>query len=133
MKTSPAFLPLLGAIFLVSTYAASPADIYAGVQVIRVPTGSSRAGVAALENLIDALQLSSWSDAPVANSHVDLEVPADKHAAFINGISKILISSGAKQQGFDIEIMHEDLAASIAAEAEGMYDSSARLQGGSDS
>lgn len=60
-------------------------------------------------SLIEDLNLSVWKGAPqgvpLPNTHVDLVVPADKVAEF-----------DERTVGFNAEVMHEDLGASIAAE-----------------
>lgn len=81
---------------------------YDGAKAIRIPVGDD---VIPLMEIIDQLQLPTWKGmtaegVPKANSNVDLVVPADKVEEF-----ETLID------GIDIEIMHEDLGASIAEES----------------
>ena len=114
-----------GLLTIVPTAVAAPAYSlalpYKGVKVFRVPTGPSEESLEHLRALIAKIDLSSWTAAPVVNSHVDLEVSEDKLQSFTTSIHDILENSGARAKGFEIETMHEDLAESILAESEGMY------------
>lgn len=81
---------------------------YDGAKAIRIPVGDD---VIPVMEIIDQLQLPTWKGVtaegvPKANTNVDLVVPADKVEEF-----ETLID------GIDIEIMHDDLGASIAEEA----------------
>lgn len=79
---------------------------YDGAKALRVLTGEDVTGVL---YVINKLSLPTWkgmaNGVPVANSHVDLVVPADKVAEF-----------DQLSNGFDTEVMHEDLGLSIAEE-----------------
>jgi hypothetical protein len=99
-------------------YLAAP---YAGIKVLRVPTGPSTEALKELEDLIESLQLESWTTVPRVNSHVDLQVPVDQYEDFMTAAHKIVANSGARGAGVDIEVMHEDLATSIEEETQGMY------------
>lgn len=82
---------------------------YDGAQAVRISVGSE---AIKLNDIIESLDLPTWkgiakgTGLPVDGGHVDLVVPAAKATEF-----KKLTS------GFEIEIMHEDLGASIAAES----------------
>jgi hypothetical protein len=79
---------------------------YDGAKAIRIPTGED---VTPVLDIIDKLSLPTWkgiaNGVPVANSNVDLVVPADKVAEFDQMVS-----------GMTTEVMHEDLGLSIAEE-----------------
>jgi len=79
---------------------------YDGAKAIRIPTGED---VTPVLDIIDKLSLPTWkgiaNGVPVANSNVDLVVPADKVAEFEQMVS-----------GMTTEVMHEDLGSSIADE-----------------
>jgi hypothetical protein len=81
---------------------------YNGAQAVRVVVGDD---VVPLMKIIDKLSLASWkgvapNGVPKANGNVDLVVPAAKLEEF-----------NALVDGMEFEVMHEDLGASIAAEA----------------
>jgi hypothetical protein len=81
---------------------------YDGAQVVRVAVGDD---VVPLMKIIDKLSLPSWkgvapNGVPKANGNVDLVVPAEKVAQFSELVD-----------GMEFEVMHDDLGASIAAEA----------------
>lgn len=99
-----------------ATTLASP---YANTKVLRIPTGASAESLADLQGLIDTMGLHSWTAVPQVSSHVDLEVPAGKYARFLASVNKIIEGSGAGAAGYKVEVMHEDLGASIIAESEG--------------
>ncbi|KAH7105522.1 putative carboxypeptidase [Auriculariales sp. MPI-PUGE-AT-0066] len=128
MKLFSSFAALLS--LLVTVAVAVPTAInsrslaapYAGIKVLRVPTGPSETALKQLESLIESLHLESWTTNPQTNSHVDLQVPADRVDEFISSVEGILANSGAKMSGFGVEVMHEDLAASIEEETQGMFD-----------
>jgi hypothetical protein len=113
-----------GLLTIVPTAVAAPANSlalpYKGVKVLRVPTGNSEKSLADLKALIARLGLTSWTEVPVVNSHIDLEVPKDKLQNFMKDSHNILEKSGARAQGFEIKPMHEDLAEAIHAEIQGM-------------
>lgn len=81
---------------------------YDGAQAMRIPVGED---VTPLMEIIQKLSLPTWkgvaNGVPVANSHVDLVVPASKVAKF---------NEMTTAKGMKTEIMHEDLGASIAEE-----------------
>ncbi|KAG9247561.1 hypothetical protein BJ878DRAFT_165977 [Calycina marina] len=87
--------------------AASKKVSYAGAKAMRIPVGNE---VEPLLDIINQLELPTWkglaNGVPIANSHVDLVVPADKVAEF----EKLTAS-------MTTEVMHDDLGASIADEA----------------
>ncbi|KAJ3514780.1 hypothetical protein NLJ89_g2182 [Agrocybe chaxingu] len=87
---------------------------YIGVKVLRVPTGNT---TAALDDLVSQFDLSSWTSVSRPNSHIDVEVPKTKLDAFTTAAQAILDQDGITNS---IETMHEDLAASIRKESEGM-------------
>jgi hypothetical protein len=81
---------------------------YDGAQAVRVVVGDD---VVPLMKIIDKLSLPSWkgvgpNGVPKANGNVDLVVPAAQVEEF-----------NAMVDGMEFEVMHEDLGASIAAEA----------------
>jgi len=82
---------------------------YDGAQALRISVGKDSIK---LNNIIESLDLPTWkgivkgSGLPAEGGHVDLVVPAAKKAEF----KKL-------SQGFKVEVMHEDLGASIAAES----------------
>lgn len=81
---------------------------YDGARAVRIPVGED---VEPLANIIRRLELPTWKGVtrdgiPHPGSNVDLVVPADKVTLF-----------DALTKGFSVEIMHEDLGASIAAES----------------
>jgi len=135
MQLLAAFASLLSVLAVAPAVVAVPTGFgplaapYAGVKVLRVPTGPSPEALQKLENLIESMDLSSWTAVPVVSSHVDLEVPSDKLKEFTAAVQEIIADSGARSKGFDIEVMHEDLAASIQAESKGMYDPVVTIQG----
>lgn len=79
---------------------------YDGAKAMRIAVGED---VVPLMSIIEKLELPTWKGVkdgvPVANSHVDLVVPADKVEEF-KELTK----------GMTTEVMHEDLGASIADE-----------------
>jgi carboxypeptidase A4 len=79
---------------------------YDGAKAMRVSVAED---VTPLLNVIEKLVLDTWKNVkngvPMANSNVDLVVPANKAAEF----TKLTA-------GMTTEVMHEDLGASIAAE-----------------
>ena len=83
-----------------------------GAKAVRIPVGED---VTPLLDVISKLKLPTWKGAvkgvPVANSHVDLVVPADKVTEFEELTSEM-----------KTEVMHEDLGLSIAEEGNvGIY------------
>jgi hypothetical protein len=91
--------------------AADHVSKYDGVKVLRVPTG---ADVKPIEALIESLDLERWTTTPTANSHVDVEVPQDKHDEFVAAANAISATANIKQP---IVTMHEDLGKSIRDES----------------
>ncbi|TVY81002.1 Metallocarboxypeptidase A-like protein [Lachnellula suecica] len=79
---------------------------YDGAKAMRIPTGED---VTPLLDIINKLSLPTWkgiaNGVPVANSHVDLVVPAEQ----VDEFNKLMGS-------MPVEVMHEDLGASIADE-----------------
>lgn len=87
---------------------------YDGAKAVRVPVGED---VTPLLDVIEKLRLPTWkgvnkaNGVPIANSHVDLVVPADKVAEFEELTADMTT-----------EVMHEDLGLSIAEEGNvGVY------------
>jgi len=82
---------------------------YDGAQALRIAVGKDSIK---LNDIIETLDLPTWkgiakgTGLPAEGGHVDLVVPADKKAEF----KKLA-------KGFKVEVMHEDLGASIAAES----------------
>lgn len=106
MKFSSTLLTtLLGLVAFVQ--ALPPKASYDGTKVMRIDLGASEADAQALEALIKKLDLPMWTDVVIANTHVDVEVPKGKFAAFQKGT-----------KDFKVSVMHEDLGASIRAESE---------------
>jgi hypothetical protein len=85
---------------------------YDGAKAIRISTSED---VAPVLDLIQKFDLPIWKGVtngiPVANGHVDLMVPAEKVEEFE------ALTSGSD---FKIDVMHEDLGASIEAESGGV-------------
>lgn len=79
---------------------------YEGAKAVRIPTGED---VTPVLEIIEKLSLPTWkgiaNGVPVANSNIDLVVPADKVAEFDQMVSEMTT-----------EVMHEDLGLSIAEE-----------------
>lgn len=78
---------------------------YDGYQVFRVPVGLDASKVT---EIVDKLQLDTWKAPNKAGAFADVVVSPDKLQAFNEEVAGI--------EG--IEVMHEDLGASIAAEQE---------------
>lgn len=78
---------------------------YEGFGVFRVPVGDDASGVV---DVVERLGLDTWKSSRKAGAFVDVVVPPEKRQAFGGEVSGI--------EG--VEVMHEDLAASIAAEQE---------------
>ncbi|KAH8825266.1 hypothetical protein DL96DRAFT_1612558 [Flagelloscypha sp. PMI_526] len=91
---------------------------YAGTKVFRVPT-SNASSIFQYEQLIDKLELETWTDESLENSWIDVQVDADKVDEFTQSVDAILSAHGIDKE---VITMHEDLGASIAAETEGMFD-----------
>lgn len=100
---------LLSLGFALATAASVFAQVsYDGAQAVRVVTGDD---VIPLMEIIDKLGLASWKGVapdgtPRANANVDLVVPAEKVVEFTDLVD-----------GMEFEVLHEDLGASISAEA----------------
>ncbi|CAA7260302.1 unnamed protein product [Cyclocybe aegerita] len=94
---------------------------YIGVKVLRIPTGNT---TAAIDDIVAQFDLSSWTAVSRPNSHIDVEVPKDKFAAFTKAAKTILNQEGIT---YPIETMHEDLAASIRKESEYLLASSKKV------
>lgn len=92
----------------VTVPAAKEKVTYHGDKVLRVATGDD---VAPLKSIIDTMALPTWKGVtagiPKVNWHVDVVVPKDRLEEF-NTVSA----------GMNISVMHDDLGASIDAEAE---------------
>ena len=88
--------------------------LYNGVKVIRIPTGDISDKLA---SLVSEYGLDVWTGHTQPNSHLDVEVPAAKYPEFSTAVSSLL-----KDDGITVPIitMHEDLAASIRNESEGI-------------
>ncbi|KAL9018857.1 MAG: hypothetical protein Q9185_003875 [Variospora sp. 1 TL-2023] len=99
-------LPLLAPLALgfVSAIVLPRQANYDGYKVVRVEVGDK---IAEVEKLIEKFALSTWNGGAKAHSEVDVVVPADKIAEF-----------DSEAAGLDSSIMHENLGASIASEAE---------------
>ena len=87
---------------------------YDNVKVIRIPTGDINDK---LDSLVSEYGLDVWTGHTQPNSHLDVEVPAEKYSGFSTAVSGLL-----KDDGITVPIitMHEDLAASIRNESEGI-------------
>ncbi|KAH6913460.1 putative carboxypeptidase [Coprinopsis sp. MPI-PUGE-AT-0042] len=90
---------------------------YDGIKVLRIPTGNS---TTQLDSLIESLDLSVWTHSTQANSHIDVQVPKDVYKTFTASVNKILKAEGVT---YPVEIMHEDLGASIREEAKSIVSS----------
>ncbi|KAL9607664.1 MAG: hypothetical protein Q9167_007444 [Letrouitia subvulpina] len=77
---------------------------YDGYKVVRLEVGEQLPKV---EGLIEKLSLLTWNGGPKEKSEVDIVVPADKVAEF-----------EASTADLDSKVMHENLGASIANEAD---------------
>ena len=89
--------------------------IYDNVKVLRIPTGNN---TSKLDSLVSKYELNVWTVHTRPNSHLDVEVPAEKYTGFTTAVSSIL-----KEDGIPVPIitMHEDLGASIRKESEGVF------------
>lgn len=76
---------------------------YKDHQAIRLGVGDNASKI---KRMMKDLSLSTWNGDPQANNYVDLVVPQSQLAAFRNSTATM-----------DTQIMHEDLDASIEAEA----------------
>ncbi|CCO33117.1 hypothetical protein BN14_07187 [Rhizoctonia solani AG-1 IB] len=87
---------------------------YAGTKILRVPTGSQEQ-TDKLANLINTLGVPTWTSARVPHSHVDVQVSKDRVDSFHKALKEV-------NPDLDSQVitMHDDLAVSIAKEAEGM-------------
>jgi carboxypeptidase A4 len=99
MKFLVASLATLG---LVSAAAVQSKVDYTGWKVFRVNVGEDSAKLGAV---VDSLQLQTWKGKVATSKVVDLVVPPAQ-------VEKFKASTGS----MNIEVMHEDLGASIAAE-----------------
>ncbi|CEL59104.1 Metallocarboxypeptidase A-like protein MCYG_01475 OS=Arthroderma otae (strain ATCC MYA-4605 / CBS 113480) GN=MCYG_01475 PE=3 SV=1 [Rhizoctonia solani AG-1 IB] len=88
---------------------------YAGTKVIRIPTGSQRQ-TDQLVNLINTLGVPTWTDVYTPYSYMDVQVSNDRLRSFHSGLKKI-----SPELDYQITVMHENLATSIAKESEGMF------------
>lgn len=109
--------PVLASLFMLTTVASSAKVSYDGAKAFRIPVGED---VTPLMDIIHKLSLPIWKGAPngipLANSHVDLVVPAAK----VSDFAKMTASMQA-------EVMHEDLGLAIAAEGMAASDMSSKL------
>lgn len=78
---------------------------YDGFSVFRVPVGNDASKVA---EIVDKLQLDTWKSFRKPGAYADVVVPPEQREAFDAEVAGI--------EG--VEVMHENLAASIAAEME---------------
>jgi hypothetical protein len=87
---------------------------YAGTKILRVPTGNQEQ-TDKLANLINTLGVPTWTSARVPHSHVDVQVSKDRVDSFHKALKEV-------NPDLDSQVitMHDDLAVSIAKEAEGM-------------
>ncbi|KAJ1300074.1 hypothetical protein OPQ81_002556 [Rhizoctonia solani] len=87
---------------------------YAGTKIFRIPT-SSQEQTDKITNLINTLGVPTWTSDRIPYSHIDVQVSKDR----LNNFHKAL-----KEVNPDLDsqlvTMHDDLAVSIAKEAEGM-------------
>ncbi len=110
-------LPVLATIFQVQDIPLQlqdPSTLYDNVKVLRIPTGHD---ISKLESLISEYQLNVWTEHLLPNSHLDIEVPAEKFSNFTTTINSILKDDGITAP---IITMHEDLGESIRKESEGI-------------
>ncbi|EWC47313.1 hypothetical protein DRE_03432 [Drechslerella stenobrocha 248] len=91
-----------------ATPLAAPRVSHKGTRVLRLDVRSEE-DVALVEGLVKRLQLDTWTHGFVANSHVDVAVPASVQPEF----NRVL-----KNARLVTRVMHEDLEASIEAESQ---------------
>ncbi|CUA70592.1 Metallocarboxypeptidase A-like protein MCYG_01475 [Rhizoctonia solani] len=89
-------------------------DQYAGTKILRVPTGSQEQ-TDKIANLINTLGVPTWTSARVPYSHVDVQVSKDRLDSFHKALKQVSPDLDSR-----LVTMHDDLAVSIAKEAEGM-------------
>lgn len=107
MKWS-AFLSIASALGALSNPLVTERQVsYDGIKVYRMPAGDD-AAAAQITALVEDLALETWKSLKKAGAYADVVVPPQKLAAFQARIAGIA----------GVEVMHEDLAASIAAEQE---------------
>ena len=96
----------LTTLVLLSATAIAKKVSYDGAKALRIAVGED---VTPVLSIITELKLETWkgmaNGIPIAGGHVDLVVPANKVAKF-EKLSK----------GIKVEVMHEDLGLSMAAE-----------------
>lgn len=78
-----------------------------GTRVVRLETHTEE-DIAVIKALVDNLYLDTWTHGYNVNSHVDVAIPPSAQPEF---------DRLSKKAGLKIEIMHEDLGASIEAES----------------
>jgi len=114
-------LPALAAIFQVQevpSHLHDSSTVYDNVKVLRIPTGHD---ISKLESLISKYQLNIWTEHPLPNSHIDVEVPAEVYWNFTTTVNGILEEDGITAP---MITMHEDLGESIRKESEGIVPAS---------
>ncbi|GAB1524838.1 extracellular matrix protein 14 [Rhizoctonia solani] len=87
---------------------------YTGTKIIRIPTGG-QVQTDQLLNMIDTLGIPTWTDVHIPYSHMDVQVSKDCLSEFRNALRKI-----NPELNSQLTVIHEDLAVSLAKEAEGM-------------
>ncbi|KAF3208768.1 hypothetical protein TWF192_002934 [Orbilia oligospora] len=80
---------------------------HSGTRVVRLQTHTEE-DIAVIKSLVDNLYLDTWTHGYNVNSHVDVAIPPSAQSEF-DRISK--------KAGLNVEVMHEDLGASIEAES----------------
>ncbi|CAE6454246.1 hypothetical protein ACGC1H_007675 [Rhizoctonia solani] len=98
------------------TFAAptQPTSQYAGTKIFRIPTGSQEQ-TDKIANLITTLGVPTWTSARIPYSHVDVQVSKDRLDSFHKALKEVNPNLDSQ-----LVTMHDDLAVSIAKEAEGM-------------
>ncbi|CAE7070437.1 unnamed protein product [Rhizoctonia solani] len=87
---------------------------YAGTKIFRVPTGNQEQ-TDKIANLITTLGVPTWTSARTPYSHVDVQVSKDRLDNFHKALKNV-----SPDLDSQLVTMHDDLAVSIAKEAEGM-------------
>ncbi|KAG8753833.1 hypothetical protein FRC11_007105 [Ceratobasidium sp. 423] len=104
------------AAFTSLTFAAptQPSSQYAGTKIFRVPTGSQEQ-TDKIAKLINTLGVPTWTAARIPYSYVDVQVSKDRLGGFHKALKEV-----SPDLDSQLVTMHDDLAVSIAKEAEGM-------------
>lgn len=97
------FLAILSSLTLVSALAAPSKVSYDGWKVYRVNTGVNRSK---LKDVVGKLQLGTWKGSVDTSDIVDVMVPPTQIQKF-----------ETQAEDLNVEVMHEDLGASISEEA----------------